>query len=52
MPILEHTMNRVTRYARRLRRAPAVGILLNDGRVVPVPRAELKRLLPKLAGRP
>ena len=44
-------MNRATRYAKRLRRAPAVGVLLNDGRVVPVTQADLKRLLPKLAGR-
>jgi hypothetical protein len=49
--ILERTMNRPTRYAKRLRRAPAVGVLLNDGRVIFVPQADLKRLLPKLAGR-
>jgi hypothetical protein len=48
---IELTMNRVTKYAKRLRPAPAVGVLLNDGRVVSVPRADLKRRLPKLAGR-
>jgi hypothetical protein len=42
-------MNRAIQYAKRLRRAPAVGVLLNDGRVVSVPRPDLKRLLPKLA---
>jgi hypothetical protein len=44
-------MNRATKYAKRLRPAPAVGVLLNNGRVVSVPRGDLRRLLPKLAGR-
>ena len=44
-------MNRATKFAKRLRPAASVGVLLNDGRVVAVPRADLKRLLPKLAGR-
>ena len=44
-------MNRATKYAKRLRPAPAVGVLLNDGRVISVPQADLKRLLPKLADR-
>ena len=44
-------MNRVTKSAKRRRPAYAVAILLNDGRVVSVPQADLKRLLPKLAGR-
>jgi hypothetical protein len=44
-------MNRAARYAKRLSPAPTVGILLNDGRVISVPRRNLKRLLPKLAGR-
>jgi hypothetical protein len=45
-------MNRPAKYAKRLRRARAVGILLNDGRVISVPRRDLKRLLPRLAARP
>jgi hypothetical protein len=49
--ILERTMNRVAKYAERLWPTPAVGILLNDGRVISVPRGDLKRLLPKLASR-
>ena len=49
--ILERTMNRVTKSAKRLRPAHAVSILLNDGRVISVPQTDLKRLLPKLAGR-
>ena len=44
-------MNRATKSAKRLRPAPTVGVLLNDGRVISVPQADLKRLLPKLAGR-
>jgi hypothetical protein len=45
-------MNRATTLAKRLRPTPAVGVLLNDGRVISVPRADVKRLLPKLAARP
>ena len=45
-------MNRPAKYAKRLRRSPAIGIVLNDGRVISVPRADLKRLLPRLAARP
>jgi hypothetical protein len=54
--ILERTMKRATEYAGRLRRARAVGILLNDGRVVSYPlrptslAGDLKRLLTRLAG--
>jgi hypothetical protein len=57
MSILERTMNRATEYAKRLRRVPAVGILLTDGRVVSVPLrptsliGNLKRFLTRLAGR-
>jgi hypothetical protein len=38
-------MNFVTKSSRRLRRAPAVGVLLTNGRVisVPVPRSALRR---------
>jgi hypothetical protein len=50
--ILERTMNAATKYVKRLRPAPAVGVLLNDGRVISVPRADLKRLLPRPAARP
>ena len=45
-------MNRAAKYAKGLRPAPAVGVVLNDGRVIAVPRADLKRLLPRLAARP
>jgi hypothetical protein len=44
-------MNRATKLAKRLRPAPAVGVLLNDGSVVSVPRRDLKRLLAKLSSR-
>jgi hypothetical protein len=48
-------MRRVTEYTARLRRGPAVGILLNDGRVVSRPlrpasvAADLKRVLTRRA---
>jgi hypothetical protein len=35
--ILERTMRLATKYLTRRRRGPSVGILLNDGRVVPNP---------------
>ena len=51
-------MRRVTGYTAARRRRPAVGILLNDGRVVSHPlrpasfAGDLKRFLTRLANKP
>lgn len=54
---LERTMRLASKYLTRRRRRPAVGILLNDGRVVPYPLrptsplGDLQRFLRGLAGK-
>ena len=55
--IVERTMRLATKYLARRRRGTAVGILLNDGRVVPhplrptSPLGDLQRFLRGLAGK-